>query len=236
MKNRKLFLYTIVVAITLICAIAVTAAAAVTSKMIEVFYGVSVYVDDSLLDTRDANGNQVEAFIYNGTTYLPVRAVSEAVGKNVQWDGQTRSVYLGKHNGEKPAVWLKDLDPFSMSGAVTFTESETANDGKTYHNTIRASVGKNSYVLNGQYGKITGTIGILYEKRTASPEAYAPLKIYGDDVLLYETVIRGGELPKEFSVDLTGVLQMRIEFDGYWEGYSVPDVHIAFLGEVGLWY
>lgn len=236
MKNQKPFLSTIVIAIALLFAIAVTATGTVTSKMIEVFYGVSIYVDDSLLDARDANGKPVEAFIYNGTTYLPVRAISEAVGKGVQWDGKTRTVYLGKHNGEKPAVWLKDMDAFHKEGTVTFTESEQDNTGKTYQHTVRAASGKNTYLLNGQYSKITGTIGILQESREASSGAYAPLRIYGDDELLYETVVRGGELPQEFSVDLTGVLQMRVEFDGYWEGQTVADIYLAFLGDVGLWY
>lgn len=59
------------------------------SKRIEVSSGVSIYVDDVKLNPRDANGNPVEVFIYNGTTYLPVRAVSEALEVPVQWDGST---------------------------------------------------------------------------------------------------------------------------------------------------
>ncbi len=35
-----------------------------------------------------------EPFIYNGTTYLPVRAVGEAVGKEVAWDNDTKTVTL----------------------------------------------------------------------------------------------------------------------------------------------
>ena len=33
---------------------------------------------------KDTKGNQIEPFIYNGTTYLPLRAVAEAVGKEVK--------------------------------------------------------------------------------------------------------------------------------------------------------
>lgn len=87
--------------------------AALAGKTIQVFTGVDIYIDDVKLIPKDANGNPVEVFVYNGTTYLPVRAVGEAVGKAVQWEGKTNSVYLGKHTGEKPAVWLKDLDYFT---------------------------------------------------------------------------------------------------------------------------
>jgi len=58
----------------------VPAIAATVTKMIEVTTGVNLYVDDIPLLPKDANGNSVDTFIYNGTTYLPVRAISEAVG------------------------------------------------------------------------------------------------------------------------------------------------------------
>lgn len=42
----------------------------------------------------DANGNYVEPFAVNGSTYLPVRAVGEALGVQVGWDGKTSTVTL----------------------------------------------------------------------------------------------------------------------------------------------
>ena len=62
------------------------------NKTIEVVTGVDIYIDDTKLYPTDANGNPVAAFIYNGTTYLPVRTVSTALGLNIAWDGATSSV------------------------------------------------------------------------------------------------------------------------------------------------
>ena len=42
----------------------------------------------------DANGNYVEPFIIDGTTYLPVRGIASALGLNVGWDGATKTVLL----------------------------------------------------------------------------------------------------------------------------------------------
>lgn len=56
--------------------------------------GVTVYMNGEKLDMTDVNGNPVSAFIYNGTTYLPARAISEANGKDVEWDGEAKSVYI----------------------------------------------------------------------------------------------------------------------------------------------
>ena len=82
----------------LLCAVFFTggvfAAGKLQKRKITVYSGVDIYVDDARLDARDANGNPVEVFIYNGTTYLPVRAVGEAVGKAVQWEAKTSSVYI----------------------------------------------------------------------------------------------------------------------------------------------
>ena len=52
--------------------------AASTTKTIEAFYNnIKIYVDGIKIDPKDAAGNVVEPFIYNGTTYLPVRAVAD---------------------------------------------------------------------------------------------------------------------------------------------------------------
>ncbi len=65
------------------------------SKFIEAFYSnIKIFVDGTQIEPKDVNGTKVEPFIYNGTTYLPVRAVGEAIGKDVVWDAETNSVYL----------------------------------------------------------------------------------------------------------------------------------------------
>ena len=67
------------------------------SKTINVFYrDIKIYVDGDLIIPKDAAGRIVEPFIYEGTTYLPVRAISEALGKTVEWDGASNSVYIGE--------------------------------------------------------------------------------------------------------------------------------------------
>ena len=63
-------------------------------KNIRVQYcGIKLVVDGQTVIPKDANGKVVEPFIYNGTTYLPVRAVGNAVDKKVKWDGNSKTVY-----------------------------------------------------------------------------------------------------------------------------------------------
>ena len=75
----------------------ITVWAATGTQNITVTYrDIKLFIDGTQITPRDANGNVVEPFIYNGTTYLPVRAVGEAFGKEVEWDGENATVYVGQ--------------------------------------------------------------------------------------------------------------------------------------------
>ena len=66
------------------------------------YNNISVTLDGKKLDLRDAKGNSVEPFMFDGTNYLPVRALAEALGLNVTWDGTTHTVKLSSTtDGEK---------------------------------------------------------------------------------------------------------------------------------------
>lgn len=80
--------------ITTLSVITGTAAAATygIQRTIDVTGGVSVFMNGSELEMTDVNGNPVDAFVYGGTTYLPARAISEANGNTVSWDGETGRV------------------------------------------------------------------------------------------------------------------------------------------------
>ena len=79
----------------LIMTLVVPAAATVGKVTKELEYrDISVTLDGVKLDLRDAKGNPVEPFMFEGTNYLPVRALAESLGLNVAWNGQTATVVL----------------------------------------------------------------------------------------------------------------------------------------------
>ena len=57
---------------------------------------IKVTLDGKPVELKDATGKTVEPFTYNGTTYLPVRAVADLLGVDVKWDGDTNTIYLGE--------------------------------------------------------------------------------------------------------------------------------------------
>ena len=53
------------------------------------------------VDMRDGNGNSIEPFIMNGTTYLPVAVLSRALGVDVRWDAAGQTLILTS-KGQQP--------------------------------------------------------------------------------------------------------------------------------------
>lgn len=65
-----------------------------TERTIEISDDVTVYMDGEELKLTDEQGKPVNAFIYDGTTYLPARAVTEANGNTISWNGEDDRVDL----------------------------------------------------------------------------------------------------------------------------------------------
>ena len=70
---------------------------AVSTRTIEVTYGVNIVVDGVpqhfAYDTRP--------FVSEGRTFLPVRGIADALGLDVSWDGTTSTVFI---NSSTPAI------------------------------------------------------------------------------------------------------------------------------------
>ena len=56
---------------------------------------ISIVVDGSYRTFYNVRGEEVHPIVYNGTTYLPIRAIGELMGKNVNWDQSTLTVSIG---------------------------------------------------------------------------------------------------------------------------------------------
>lgn len=91
-------------------------------------------MDGNEVEMTDVNGNAVDAFVYDGTTYLPARAISEANGNTVSWDSEAGRVDIKSNetNSENPnaARLINQEDRyfiFDLSDNVTRTEVTYTN-------------------------------------------------------------------------------------------------------------
>lgn len=71
-----------------------TAFAATVRKSIEVEYGISLKIDGETPEFKDVNGAVVEPFVYNGTTYVPIRGAADWLYAYVGYDANSNSATI----------------------------------------------------------------------------------------------------------------------------------------------
>jgi len=89
-------------------------------------------------------------FVYNDRTYLPLRAVADAVGKYIDYDAATNTVYVGETNNFAQG-------PISISVSNTF---QTTNDGLYLYEDITGTKYVKLIDINS-YGKVHETMSNL---------------------------------------------------------------------------
>ncbi len=118
----------LILAVALVAGLGLAGAANFAEKDITVKHGVTIYHEGSVLEATDVNGETVEPFIYEGTTYLPIRAVAETLGLDVDFDLESGSVYLTELAGDtaKSAEYLEHYFGIVLEETVTTEAWNTA--------------------------------------------------------------------------------------------------------------
>ena len=82
MRNRQQWrsFFSGVAVTALVFSLGVPALAATVRTLEATYSGIRITLDGREVDPKDANGAAVEPFAVDGTTYLPVRAVADALG------------------------------------------------------------------------------------------------------------------------------------------------------------
>jgi len=98
-----------------------------------VYNNIKIIVNGEEITPTDVNGNIVEPFIADGTTYLPVRALANALGQEVFWDGETNSVYIGEMPEKEEAPETEPEKAYSVNNKILnkFSDLTLMNVGKS---------------------------------------------------------------------------------------------------------
>lgn len=85
-----------------------------------------IVIDGTERTFTNANGTKVDPAIYNGSIYLPLRAIGEIMGKSVSWDSATQTVRLDSATSGGDVTDFDTNDPSqSMStGGVTLEQTK----------------------------------------------------------------------------------------------------------------
>ncbi len=94
-KNMKSLIAGGVVLATLTGMLALPSLATVGQKLLRAdYHDMKVTLNGEALKLTDSSGNPVEPFTIDGTTYLPLACISQALGVDVAWDGPNNTVVL----------------------------------------------------------------------------------------------------------------------------------------------
>ena len=98
-KHKRII--SMLMALALCVALIPSVFASTGTKTLDVSYrDIKIVLNGTRIAPKDANGNPIGPFVSAGTTYLPVRGISEALGLIVNWNGDTNTVYLNTKAGE----------------------------------------------------------------------------------------------------------------------------------------
>ena len=111
---------------------------------------IKITLNGKEVKPTDSDGNYVEPFIIDGTTYLPVRGVANALDLDVDWDGVTNTVKLsndktssGSSLGKKTQVGDIVFDELGVK--ATLTDIQERNSLNTYYFLIENTTDRIAY-------------------------------------------------------------------------------------------
>jgi hypothetical protein len=173
--------------------------------MREVFYDVNIVVNGTAWNPPA----DMVPFISQGRTFLPVRGIAELFDVPVDWDGSTMTVFVGTVPHGAPL--LQVAPQFEGSGRSVRTINMLGN---TYSAIVADNSGStwSHHNLNGQFNTITGTIGRIDGSGTRT----SSISFIGDGRELASFSIDGNSHPTDISVDVRGVLILRIVMNNGW--------------------
>lgn len=121
----------------------------------------------------DANGKELSALVYKGSTYVPLRAVSNALGAAVDYDANNLVITIDNSDDGIPY-----LDSSSSSGSSNGSNSNAGNSSGSGSSNITTPA------ANESKGKLTFSSSFNAEKEAEGSamkqEAVALVKMYGE--------------------------------------------------------
>ena len=142
MKKKWIALGTTLV---MTAAMAIPAMAAIDYETARLRPDFTIMIDGKEKNFKRSDGSAAFALVYEGSTYLPLRAIGEAIGRNVNWDEDTKTITL---EGERET---KDSSNKAVEGKAKDVSVQVRKDFTividSKEQTFRTSAGKEIYPL-----------------------------------------------------------------------------------------
>ena len=169
-----------------------TSAFAATMKTINASYNVNKLVVNGV-DT----GKGSTAFISGGTTYVPLRTISDALGQSINWDSATKTIYINSSStGGATLEEPTDIPSVNNNSITTPAITAPATNPATNRKFISEEQAKNAAIKAVGGGKVIYIKSDLYDM---------------DDIPDYDVkVMKGGRI---YEVEINALTGAVIDFD-----------------------
>jgi len=188
-------------------------------------WGITYEVNGKQWTPKDQSGNRIAAISYNNTTYLPVRAVSDALGVAVEYDNKAQKIKLGEKSDKTP-ITSEDIK-LSYDSVITKDKQHTVHNGKDYGSGVllnNVNIGEKRFTLKPGGKHQTLELSVLPVKVTKE----ILVKIMSGDVLLKEVVISPSDSIQTVTVDIDGAKE--IEVSAKYAKVEIGDDTLFFAG------
>lgn len=157
--------YTVLLIACLAFLLGVTASATASSLLVEIKAILNKEVKLTLHGApweAKTGSTVMYPITYQGSTYLPVRALSEALGVPILWDGETKTVHI---DGVSDRVPILSEEYGKFSATVTEDEQDRLVQGQdlgqvVWFEKILNSTSRFQLIPGGQYTKLVLSVGI----------------------------------------------------------------------------
>jgi hypothetical protein len=193
----------------------------ITSITAQINPAINYTLDGEKFVPRDMDGSVMDTIIYNGRSYVPLRAIAEAMDIAVDWEGSTSTIILGEKEGKGQSLFsmnfrkfggFVDIQKTTESKFLTFTagaQNVAFEEGIFIENTSSSTSASASITFNTnkKYQKLY--LKTFIHKDT---DSNVEIEIFGDnDVRIYSDTIAFGDI-NELVVDVGGQDSIEIVF------------------------
>ena len=222
MDKRKTLIQALVLSLVLVCGICIGAGASGTAKTITALIDpdVTITLDGVPQEFFDSKGERVFPILYNGSTYLPMRAVcQDMAGFKVDWDQATRTASVSTKNVDgvdlldmQRAYYLTNADHEHAYHYMSSDKQTKEINGYELTHWLECTL---QYSAEGQFSQGSFNLDGKYDTVTFRyySDQDAILEVIGDnDSVLWRKELKGGALYQEITVDLLKTNQLTFKF------------------------
>lgn len=206
-------------------------------NMIEVFYNIKDIKINKV--SKMPIGDQMP-FTYKGTTFVPLRYISDNLGQNVKWEGSTQTIHIGETNQPNEIYLGKEIQSMSYKKSSSYsgsfviyqdgnqvetggniTTSKKDNVGNSYDNFLVIYAYDWTHVefpLNGQYKRYKATLALTEYMKQG--DGSGNLQIFLDEQLHQTYEFKAGDMPTDIDINVSNANKIGFRVNSNKPGFS----------------